>query len=68
MQGSDRVRAELDIDNNCGTNGCGHGFASAEALKSDSAAWSAVQAFATSCNFWHIDAETGAVTFGNSRG
>lgn len=52
----------------CGTNGYGHGFASAEALKSDSAAWSAVQAFASSCNFWHIDAETGAVTFGNSRG
>lgn len=52
----------------CGTNGSGHGFASAEALKSDSAAWSAVQAFAASCNFWHVDAETGSVTFGNSRG
>ena len=51
-----------------GTNGYGHGFASAETLKSDSVAWSAVQAFAASCNFWHIDAETGAVTFGNSRG
>ena len=52
----------------CGTNGSGHGFASAEALKSDSAAWSAVQAFAASCNFWHVDTETGSVTFGNSRG
>ena len=52
----------------CGTNGCGHGFASAETLKSDSTAWSAVHAFAASCNFWHIDSETGAVTFGNSRG
>ena len=51
-----------------GTSGCGHGFASAETLKSDSTAWSAVQAFAASCNFWHIDAGTGAVTFGNSRG
>ena len=51
-----------------GTSGCGHGFASAETLKSDSTAWSAVQAFAASCNFWHIDSETGAVTFGNSRG
>ena len=52
----------------CRTNGSGHGFASAEALKSDSAAWSAVQAFAASCNFWHVDTETGSVTFGNSRG
>ena len=51
-----------------GTNGYGHGFASAETLKSDSAAWSAVQAFAASCNFWHVDAESGTVTFGNSRG
>ena len=51
-----------------GTSGCGHGFASTETLKSDDAAWSAVQAFAASCNFWHIDAGTGAVTFGNSRG
>ena len=51
-----------------GTSGCGHGFASAETLKSDSTAWSAVHAFAASCNFWHIDSETGAVTFGNSRG
>lgn len=51
-----------------GTSGCGHGFASTETLKSDSTAWSAVQAFAASCNFWHIDSETGAVTFGNSRG
>lgn len=68
MQGSDRVRAELDINNNFGTNGCGHGFASAETLKLDSVAWSAVQAFAASCNFRHVDAGTGAVTFGNSRG
>ena len=68
MQGSDRVCAELDINNNRGTNGCGHGFASAETLKSDSVAWSEVQAFAASCNFRHVDAGTGAVTFGNSRG
>ena len=51
-----------------GTSGCGHGFASTETLKSDDAAWSAVRAFAASFNFWHIDAGTGAVTFGNSRG
>lgn len=47
-----------------GTSGCGHGFASTETLKSDDAAWSAVQAFETACNYWHIDTETGDVTFG----
>ena len=47
-----------------GTSGCGHGFASAETLKSDDAAWSAVQAFETACNYWHIDSKTGDVTFG----
>lgn len=47
-----------------GTSGCGHGFASTETLKSDDAAWSAVQAFETACNYWHIDAKTGDVTFG----
>lgn len=47
-----------------GTSGCGHGFASAETLKSDSTAWSAVQAFETACNYWHIDTKTGDVTFG----
>lgn len=47
-----------------GTSGCGHGFASAETLKSDDAAWRAVQAFETACNYWHIDKKTGDVTFG----
>lgn len=47
-----------------GTSGCGHGFASTETLKSDDAAWSAVRAFETACNYWHIDAKTGDVTFG----
>ncbi len=47
-----------------GTSGCGHGFASTETLKSDGAAWSAVRAFETACNYWHIDTETGEVTFG----
>ena len=47
-----------------GTSGCGHGFASTETLKSDDAAWSAVQAFETACNYWHIDSKTGDVTFG----
>lgn len=47
-----------------GTSGCGHGFASTETLKSDDAAWSAVQAFETACNYWHIDKKTGDVTFG----
>lgn len=47
-----------------GTSGCGRGFASTETLKSDNAAWSAVRAFETACNYWHIDAETGDVTFG----
>lgn len=47
-----------------GTNGCGHGFASTETLKSDDAAWSAVRAFETACNYWHIDSKTGDVTFG----
>lgn len=47
-----------------GTSGCGHGFASAETLKSDDAAWSAVRAFETACNYWHIDTKTGDVTFG----
>ena len=47
-----------------GTSGCGHGFASTETLKSDDAAWSAVRAFETACNYWHINAETGDVTFG----
>ena len=47
-----------------GTNGCGHGFASTETLKSDDAAWSAVRAFETACNYWHIDTKTGDVTFG----
>ena len=47
-----------------GTSGCGHGFASTETLKSDDAAWSAVRAFETACNYWHIDSKTGDVTFG----
>ena len=47
-----------------GTSGCGHGFTSTETLKSDDAAWSAVRAFETACNYWHIDTETGEVTFG----
>lgn len=47
-----------------GTSGCGHGFASAETLKSDDAAWRAVRAFETACNYWHIDTKTGDVTFG----
>lgn len=47
-----------------GTSGCGHGFASTETLKSDDAAWRAVRAFETACNYWHIDAKTGDVTFG----
>lgn len=47
-----------------GTSGCGHGFASTETLKSDDAAWSAVRAFEAACNYWHINAETGDVTFG----
>ena len=47
-----------------GTSGCGHGFASTETLKSDDAAWSAVRAFETACNYWRINAETGDVTFG----
>lgn len=47
-----------------GTSGCGHGFASTETLKSDDAAWSAVRAFETACNYWHIDTKTGDVTFG----
>lgn len=47
-----------------GTSGCGHGFASTETLKSDDAAWSAVQAFETACIYWHIDTKTGDVTFG----
>lgn len=47
-----------------GTSGCGHGFASTEILKSDDAAWRAVQAFETACNYWHIDSKTGDVTFG----
>lgn len=47
-----------------GTSGCGHGFASTETLKSDDAAWRAVRAFETACNYWHIDTETGEVTFG----
>ena len=47
-----------------GTSGCGHGFASTETLKSDDAAWSAVRAYETACNYWRIDTETGEVTFG----
>ena len=47
-----------------GTNGCGHGFASSSLLKSDVDAWQAVQSFATTCNYWHIDETTGVVTFG----
>lgn len=50
------------VDN--GTNGCGHGFASSSLLKSDVDAWQAVQSFATTCNYWHIDETTGVVTFG----
>lgn len=47
-----------------GTSGCGHGFASTETLKSDGAAWSAVRAFETACNYWHINSATGDVSFG----
>ena len=50
------------VDN--GTNGCGHGFANSSLLKSDVDAWQAVQSFATTCNYWHIDETTGVVTFG----
>lgn len=50
------------VDN--GTNGCGHGFANSGLLMSDVDAWQAVQSFATSCGYWHIDDATGAVTFG----
>ena len=47
-----------------GGNGCGHGFASSSLLKSDTEAWPAVQGFATDCEYWHVNAETGEVTFG----
>ncbi len=50
------------VDN--GTNGCGHGFANSGLLMSDADAWQAVQSFATSCGYWHIDYATGVVTFG----
>lgn len=47
-----------------GGNGCGHGFASSSLLKSDTEAWPAVQDFAADCEYWHLNAETGEVTFG----
>ena len=47
-----------------GTNGCGHGFATYALLKADGNAWNAVEAYATACEYWQINTETGVVKFG----
>lgn len=47
-----------------GTNGCGHGFATYALLKADGNAWNAVEAYATACEYWQINTETGLVKFG----